>query len=60
MEFLTFIIIVISVSFIILIAALITLRLFYLKRKKIFDKSKEADNKLKQIDFSQKNEYIKK
>ena len=60
MEFLTFIIIIISISFIILIALLTILRIFYLKRKKIFDESKEADNRLEKIDFSQKNEFIKK
>lgn len=59
MEFLTFIIIVISVSFLILIGALIILRTFYTKRKRMFEKSKEADNELKKIDFSEKNEFIK-
>ena len=60
MEFLTFIIIVISVSFLILVGVLITLRIFYVKRKRMFEKSKEADNRLKKIDFSEKNEFIKK
>jgi hypothetical protein len=31
-----------------------------MKRKRMFEKSKEADNKLKKIDFSGKNEFIKK
>jgi hypothetical protein len=60
MEFFTFIIIIISVSFLILIGAFIILRTFYMKRKRMFEKSKEADNTLKKINFPEKKEFMEK
>lgn len=47
------------ISITILIATFLGLRLYYIKKKRIYEKSKEADKKLERIGFSKHEDYFK-
>jgi len=48
-----------SISTFILIGTLIFIRIFYSKRKKMYEDSKKADEKLERIDFDKHKKYFK-
>ena len=48
-----------SISTFILIGTLILLRIFYFRRKKIYEESKKADEKLERINFNKHKKYFK-
>ncbi len=48
-----------SISVSILIGTLIFIRIFYSKRKKMYEDSKKADEKLERIDFDKHKKYFK-
>ncbi len=47
------------ISITILIVTFICLRLYYIKKKRIYEKSKEADKKLERIRFDRHKDYFK-
>jgi len=48
-----------TISIIVLIGTFIGIRLYYVKKKRIYEKSKEADKKLERIDFDRHEDYFK-
>lgn len=54
-----YIIIGIIISITILIVTFLGIRFYYIKKKRINEKSKEADEKLKRIDFNRHKDYFK-